>query len=240
VRILRVARFAARFGFAVAPETLALMRRMVDSGEADALVPERVWQELSRGLMEYQPSRMLAVLRECGAMGKVLPELDAVFDRPDEPERLAARLDRAAAREYALAVRYALLVLDLAAEDAAKLATRVNAPSECRELAQVAQRERMLLRQPLLDADGTLALLERADAFRRPERLERALEVAECDALSTSRDAFAPRMWFLRALAAARRVDAGAVARDNRDDIPGAVRRARLVAIAELEAAPGA
>jgi tRNA nucleotidyltransferase (CCA-adding enzyme) len=169
----------------------------------------------------------------------VLPEVDAVFDRPDEPERLAARVDRAASRGYALPVRYALLVLDLPPEDAARLATRVNAPSDCRELAVLAQRERTLLRQPLLDAEGTLALLERADAFRRPERLERAIEVAECDALSTSREAFAPRMWFLRALAAARRVDAGAVAREHRDDIPGAVRRARLVAIAELEAAPG-
>src|SRR5207245_864432 len=83
VRILRVARFAARFGFALAPETLALMTRMVESGEADALVPERVWQELARGLMEKTPSRMIAVLRECGALARILPQLDRVFDRPD-------------------------------------------------------------------------------------------------------------------------------------------------------------
>ncbi|MBC7861127.1 MAG: multifunctional CCA tRNA nucleotidyl transferase/2'3'-cyclic phosphodiesterase/2'nucleotidase/phosphatase, partial [Burkholderiaceae bacterium] len=78
VRILRVARFAARFtDFTVAPETLALMRSMVEQGEVDALVPERVWQEVARGLMEARPSRMLAVLRECGALARIMPELDA-------------------------------------------------------------------------------------------------------------------------------------------------------------------
>ena len=107
VRILRVARFAARFDFAIAPETLALMRRMVAAGEADALVPERVWQELARGLMEKSPSRMVAVLRECGALARILAEVDRAFDRPDVPEALAQRLDRAAARGYPLAVRFA-------------------------------------------------------------------------------------------------------------------------------------
>ncbi|HET9651511.1 MAG TPA: multifunctional CCA tRNA nucleotidyl transferase/2'3'-cyclic phosphodiesterase/2'nucleotidase/phosphatase, partial [Usitatibacter sp.] len=102
VRILRVARFAARFGFAVAPGTMELMQRMVRAGEADALVPERVWQELARGLMEKSPSRMLAVLRECGALARVLPELDAAFDRPEVPEKLAARLAHAAARNFGL------------------------------------------------------------------------------------------------------------------------------------------
>src|SRR5512144_1414270 len=126
VRILRVARFAARFGFAVAPETMALMRRMVQAGEADALVPERVWQELARGLMEKSPARMLAVLRECGALARVAPEIDAAFSGPQVPERLAARLDHAAARGYPLATRFALLVLDETAEDAARLAARVN------------------------------------------------------------------------------------------------------------------
>jgi tRNA nucleotidyltransferase (CCA-adding enzyme) len=238
VRILRVARFAARFGFAIAPETLALMRRMVESGEADALVAERVWQELARGLMERDPSRMIAVLRECGALARVLPELDAVFDRPEVPERLAERLDHAARCHYALAVRYAALVLDVPAPESAALAARINAPSECRELALLAQRERERLQQPLLDAESTLALLERTDAFRRPERLERLLEVADCDAPEGA--ASSARPWLLRSLAAARAVDAAAIAREHRDDIPGAVRRARLVAIAALEAAPRA
>ncbi len=234
VRILRVARFAARFGFAVAPETLALMRRMVEAGEADALVPERVWQELARGLMEKSPARMLAVLRECGALARVLPELDRSFARPEVPERLAARIEHAAARGYALPVRYALLVLDLDGEAAAALAARVNAPSDCRELAALAQRERALAESPGLDAESTLGLLERADAFRRPERLERLLEVAECDA-GSDMQAFAPRAGLQRALQAARAVDAGAIAREFPDDIPGAVRRARLMAIAALQ-----
>ncbi len=239
VRILRVARFAARFGFAVAPETLALMRRMVKAGEADALVPERVWQELARGLMEPSPSRMIAVLRECGALGRVLPELDRSFDRPEIPERLAGRLEHAAARGHGLAVRYALLVLDLRAGEAAALATRVNAPNDCRELAALAARERELAEARSLDAESTLALLERADAFRRPERLERLIEVAECDALAPSPQAFAPRSAPDRALEAARSVDAGAVARRFPDDIPGALRRARLAAIASLQAPTG-
>jgi tRNA nucleotidyltransferase (CCA-adding enzyme) len=238
VRILRVARFAARFGFAVAPETLALMRRMVESGEADALVPERVWQELSRGLMEKRPSRMIAVLRECGALARVLPEVDRSFSHPDAPERLAARLDCAADRGYPLATRFALLVLDLHMDEAAALAERVNAPNDCREAAKLAICERDEVKDADLDAEATLALLERSDAFRRGERLERLLEVAECDA-HAAREAFTPRRNLLAALKAARTVDAGALARENPADIPGAVRRARLVAIASLQPATG-
>ena len=239
VRILRVARFAARFGFAVAPETLALMRRMVRDGEADALVPERVWQEVARGLMEPSPSRMLVVLRQCGALARVLPELDAAFEHDVAPDRLASRLDFAAAQGHALAVRYALLVLDLRDEDAARLARRVNAPAECRELAAAAIRERELLQGPLPDADTTLALLERTDAFRRPERLERLLEVAACDAHSHAHDKAVPRDALLAALQAARKVDAAAVAREFPEDIPGAIRRARLQAIAALQPVSG-
>jgi tRNA nucleotidyltransferase (CCA-adding enzyme) len=239
VRILRVARFAARFGFAVAPETLALMRKMVESGEADALVPERVWQEISRGLMEKAPSRMVAVLRECGALARVLPELDRCFAEPSIPERLASRLDCAATRGFELPVRFALLVLELHLEDAARLAERVNAPNECRELARLAICEREEVLRPELDAESTLSLLERADAFRRPERLELLLDVAECDAHSHARSAAPARKHFLRARQAARRVDAGAVARESPQDIAGAVRRARLVAIAGLQPSTG-
>ncbi len=239
VRILRVARFAARFGFTVAPETMALMARMVGAGEADALVPERVWQELARGLMERDPSRMLAVLRECGALARILPEVDQAFERPEVPEHLAASLEHAAHRGYGLAVRYALLVLDLAVEEAAELARRVNAPAECRELATLAIRERDLAEETALDAEDTLALLERSDALRRPDRLARLIEVAECDALAPEPDAFAPRRCLARALEVARGVDAGAIAREFPSDIPGAVRRARLAAIAALQPATG-
>jgi tRNA nucleotidyltransferase (CCA-adding enzyme) len=237
VRILRVARFAARFGFAVAPETEALMARMVRSGEADALVPERVWQELARGLMEKSPSRMLAVLRDCGALTRVLPELDRAYDRPEVPEHLAHRLDEAASRSYGLAVRFALLTLDLALEDIASLCARVNAPNDCRDLARLAACERDEVRRADLDAESTLALLERCDALRRGERLERLLEAAECDALPAS--IAARKASLADALRAARAVDAGSIARDNPADVPGAVRRARLAAIASLQAPTG-
>ena len=239
VRILRVARFAARFGFAVAPETLALMRRMVESGEADALVPERVWQELSRGLMEKIPSRMIAVLRECGALARILPEVDRCFERPGAPGLVAARLDRAGERRYALPVRFALLVLDLKPEEAAALAGRVNAPNDCRELAAAAIRERGLIARQDLDAEATLALLERCDAFRRPDRLDRLLEVAECDTHADQPESFAARRQLRGALEAARAVDAGAIARENPRDIGEAVRRARRVAIASLQPRTG-
>ena len=208
------------------------MRRMVAQGEADALVPERVWQELARGLMEPAPSRMIAVLRECGAAARILPELDRSLAQPGAPERLATRLEHAAARGRPLAVRYALLVLDLPAGQSEELATRVNAPGECRELAALALRERAIAAAPALDAEASLALLERADALRRPERLERLLEVAESDALAPDPAAFAPRRALMDALEAARGIDAGRAARESPDDIPGAVRRTRLAAIA--------
>jgi tRNA nucleotidyltransferase (CCA-adding enzyme) len=239
VRILRVARFAARFGFAVAPETMKLMVRMVEAGEADALVPERVWQELARGLMERSPSRMVAVLRECGALARVLPELDDSFDRPDVPDRLAERLDRAAARGYGLAVRFALLALDLEPADAAKVAERVNAPNECRDVALLAIAARDLVKTCDADAESTLSLLERADAFRRPERLDRLLEVAESDMHVDSPGTFGPRRQLRRALEAARSVDAGKLAKENPGDVADAIRRARLVAIASLQPATG-
>jgi tRNA nucleotidyltransferase (CCA-adding enzyme) len=236
VRILRVARFAARFGFAIAPETMALMGRMVDSGEVDALVPERVWQEISRGLMERSPSRMIAVLRECGALARILPELDRSFERPDVPEPLVRRLDCAASRGFSLPVRFALLVLDLSLDGIAALGERVNAPGDCRDLARLASCEREEIARRDLDAESTLSLLERSDAFRRPERLDRMLEVAECDAHA---DTASPRDQIKRALDAARKVDAAKIARENADDIPGALRRARLVAIASLQPPTG-
>jgi tRNA nucleotidyltransferase (CCA-adding enzyme) len=239
VRILRVARFAARFGFAVAPGTMALMKKMVAAGEADALVAERVWQELARGLMEQHPSRMIALLRECGALARVLPELDRVVSAGDGSGKLAARIDLAAGRGFALPVRFALLVIDLDASGIASLAQRINAPTDCRDLARIASGERNELRSAELDAQALLAILERIDAFRRPERLERLIEVAECDAASEQPPPTVPRQLLLAALDAARNVDAGAAARDNPGDIPGAVRRARLVAIASLQPPTG-
>ncbi len=229
VRILRVARFAARFGFAVAPETLVLMKRMVDSGEVDALVPERVWQELARGLMAGTPSRMVTVLSDCGALARVLPEIAAAWEANP---RLPERIDAAAARDTPLPVRFAALAMDLDAEAVARLCARVNAPGDCRDLALIAAREAARLRDPgVLGGAELLGLLERTDAFRRPERLGQLLDVADADAQVREQRACGARAAIERALEAARSVDAGAVARENPGDIAGAVRSARRSAI---------
>ncbi|MHB8760691.1 MAG: multifunctional CCA addition/repair protein, partial [Thiobacillus sp.] len=170
VRILRVARFAARFTeFVVAPETNALMRRMVDSGEVDALVAERVWQEIARGLMEAQPSRMFAVLRECGALARLLPEVDRLFGVPQPPEHhpevdtgvhVMRVIDWAARQGASLPVRFAALTHDLGKGETAPelwpkhhghegagvrlvraLGERLRAPAECRDLAVAVARD---------------------------------------------------------------------------------------------------
>jgi tRNA nucleotidyltransferase (CCA-adding enzyme) len=193
VRLLRLARFAARWpSFTVAPETETLLAQMVAAGEVDALVPERVWQELAQGLMAPQPSRMLAVLRGCGAIERVLPGLG-------EPD--TARLDEAARRGLPLEVRWT--VLTGAAADPAALAERLRAPSACRELAEAWQRERGAATD---SAAALLALLERNDAFRRPERFTAFVELV---ALHDT-----PQAQRLRqALDAAAAVDAAAAAR---------------------------
>ncbi len=211
VRILRVARFAARFAdFSVAPETMALMRRIVDAGEVDALVPERVWQELSRGLMEKQPSRMFRVLRECGALAKLLPEVDRLFGVPQPPEHhpeidtgahVMLVVDWAARQDFSLAVRFAALAHDLgkgatlpelwprhvgheakSVELVRALSERIRVPADCRDLAVAVAREHGLVHRALGLRPGTLVeLLERVDAFRRPRRFEEFLQACECD-----------------------------------------------------------
>jgi tRNA nucleotidyltransferase (CCA-adding enzyme) len=212
VRILRLARFAARFAdFSVAPETMALMRTMVASGEADALVPERVWQELARGLMEAHPSRMFEVLRGCGALAVLLPEVDRLWGVPQpeahHPEvdtgvHLMLVLEMAARLEAPLEVRYACLCHDLgkgttpedvlprhlghegrSARLADKVSERWRVPTACRELADVVAREHgNVHRSETLDAAAVMRLLERCDALRRPERFEQLLLACECDA----------------------------------------------------------
>ena len=139
VRILRVARFAARLDFAIAPETLHLMREMVANGEADALVAERVWQELARGLMERQPSRMFRTLGECGALAVVLPELAGQFVGPAGNHTQAA-LDAAAARGLGLAERFALIAMRADEAAISGLGERLRLPQDCRELALIAAR----------------------------------------------------------------------------------------------------
>jgi len=212
VRILRVARFAARFAdFRLAAETEALMREMVNNGEVDALVPERVWQEISRGLMEDRPSRMFEVLRSCGALARVLPEVDRLFGVPQRadyhPEvdtgvHLMMVLDMAARLATSLAVRYACLGHDLGkgttpAEMLPRhlrheersvvlvraMSERLRVDNACRALAVVVAREHgNIHRSGEFGAAAILRLLERCDALRRPDRFAEALLACECDA----------------------------------------------------------
>jgi tRNA nucleotidyltransferase (CCA-adding enzyme) len=211
VRILRAARFVARFDFSIAPETLTLMRAMVDSGEVDALVPERVWQELARGLMEKTPSRFFTTLRECGALQKILPELDALFGVPQpaqyHPEvdcglHTMLVLDDAARHDYTLEVRFAALTHDLGkggtppdilprhigheARSVDLLKTvcgRLRVPGECRDLGLlVARHHGEVHRVKQLRADTIVRLLHSCDAWRRPQRFEQLLQACAADA----------------------------------------------------------
>jgi tRNA nucleotidyltransferase (CCA-adding enzyme) len=224
VRILRVARFAARFDFRVAEETAALMRAMVEAGEVADLVPERVWQELARGLAEPHPQRMLEVLAACGALTRLLPEL-----QPDAA--LEAALARAAAAQAPLAVRFAVLTARLAEPEAQAVAERLRAPNEVRELALTYCRCRELLRRAASATPAELLdTLKRADALRRPERYAGLLAAARIVEAATP----AGLGRLERALAAAQQVDAGAIAAAAASpaDIPARLDRVREAAIA--------
>ncbi len=270
VRILRLARFAARWPrFTVAPQTTALMREMVDAGEVDALVAERVWQELSRGLMERAPARMFEVLRSVGALAKLLPEVDALFGVPQPPAHhpeidtgvhTLMVLDRCAATGQPLPVRWACLVHDLgkAATPAdvlprhigheqrgEKLIRRVDerlrVPVDCAELALLTAREHTHVHaSQQLDGAALMRLLERCDAFRRPERFLQMLAACECDA--TGRLGFEDRPYPQRARLAqalqiaqavdARAASALAIERGMKGPaIADAIRRARVAAL---------
>lgn len=212
VRILRVARLAARYPeFSVAPQTMALMQDMVRAGEVNALVSERVWQELAKGLMAKQPSRLLQVLRECGALHVLLPEVDRLYGVPQPPEHhpeidtgvhLEMVLDETARVHAPLEVRFAALCHDLGKGTTDKtllprhigheqrsvkllrgLCERWRVPVPCRELAEVVAREHGHVHGAMsFGADALLRLLVRCDAIRRPDRFERVLMACECDA----------------------------------------------------------
>ena len=211
VRILRLARFLARFSdFSVAPETLALMQGMVVDGEVDALVPERVWQEMAKGLMEQKPSRMFLALRQCGALARLLPELDRLHGVPqradyhpeiDTFDHVMRVIDTAAARNEPLAVRFAALLHDLgkgttpadilprhigheirSVELGQEVCARLKVPAECRDLALLTARYHGDIHRAGDLRPGTLVtLLERVDALRRPERFEQLLQACACD-----------------------------------------------------------
>ncbi|RYF31178.1 MAG: multifunctional CCA tRNA nucleotidyl transferase/2'3'-cyclic phosphodiesterase/2'nucleotidase/phosphatase, partial [Comamonadaceae bacterium] len=237
VRILRVARFAARFAdFTVAPETMALMREMVDAGEVDALVPERVWQELARGLMEATPSRMFEVLQGCGALTRLLPEWPFTAER----QRV---LDAAAQAAAPLAVRFACLTRGMGPAVAA-LCERWRVPADERDLALLVDREGEAIDAAdgarHADANALVALLERSDALRKPARFAEALWAC---ALASS-PAAAPSQRLRTALAAAQAVATEGVARMAQQagakgpQIGEAVRAARVAAVAAALAPP--
>ena len=287
VRILRLARFAARFPqFSVAPDTMALMRQMVEQGEVDALVAERVWQEVARGLLEDTPSRMLALLRECGALARIMPELNALWGVPQPPlhhpeidtgVHMMLVIDYAAGRGFELAVRFAALMHDLGKgatppqnwpahhghegmglQLIETLCKRLKVPNECRELALMTAREHGNVgRAQVLRANTIVTLFERCDALRKPQRFAQMLLACECDFRGRGGrggegngddngsggeracDNFRTRPYpqgphLLTALAAARGVNAGAVAQryaGQPERIRAAVHAARVSAV---------
>ena len=212
VRILRLARFAARFpDFSVAPETMTLMRQMVEDGEVDHLVPERVWQELAKGLMAEKPSRMFEVLRSCGALQVLMPELDRLWGVPqradyhpevDTGAHMVLVLDMCAQLQTPLPVRVAALLHDLgkgttpaevlprhighegrSVKLLQQVCARLRLPSDCKELAEVVAREHgNIHRSAELGPEALMRLLDRCDAIRQPERFARVLQACECDA----------------------------------------------------------
>lgn len=211
VRILRAARFAARFNdFTVAPETMDLMKQMVAAGEVDALVPERVWQELSKGLMEDKPSRMFEILRECGALQKILPELDRLWGVPQPPQHhpevdtgvhVMMVIDYAANQHFSLPVRFAALTHDLGKGTTPKdilprhiaheersvallkeVSKRLRVPNDCKELAHIVAKFHGKLHQSLQMKPSTLLdFLMQLDAIRQPARFEDFLKACEAD-----------------------------------------------------------
>ena len=250
VRILRVARFAARFAdFSLAPETHALMREMVEAGEVDSLVAERVWQELARGLMEDMPSRMFEVLRECGALARLLPEVERLWGVPQRadyhPEvdtgvHLMMVMDMSARLKATLPVRFACLTHDLgkgttpaeilpkhigheerSARLLKKLCERLRVPTECRELADVVAREHgNIHRSEEFGAAALVRLLERCDAFRKPQRFDQVLLACECDArgrLGLEEKPYPQRQRLLAALEAAQSVPTHEIAAEAQE-----------------------
>jgi tRNA nucleotidyltransferase (CCA-adding enzyme) len=211
VRILRAARFVARFDFEIASETLVLMKAMVDNGEVDALVAERIWQELARGLMGAHPSRFFTALRECGALKKILPEVDGLFGVP-QPAHYHPEIDcgihtmmvinETAKQNYALAVRFAALTHDLgkattpveilprhighearSVELLKAVSKRLRVPAECSDLALlVAQYHGDVHRARELRADTIIKLFDRCDLWRKPDRFNQIMQACEADA----------------------------------------------------------
>ncbi len=214
LRVLRVARFAARYaplGFSVAPETLALMQELVNQGEINHLTPERIWKETQRALLEDRADVYFEVLRQCGALKVIMPEVDALFGVPQRPEyhpevdtgiHTLMTLQRACEAKYSDRVRFATVLHDLGkaltpadllprhAEHEARgvepiraLCQRLKVPSQYQQLAELVCREHLLCHRVMELRPGTIwRLLQRLDVLRRPERVEEFIQACECDA----------------------------------------------------------
>ena len=213
LRVLRIARFAARYkslGFKVADETLALMKELAESGELEALTPERVWKETSRALMEDHADEYFEVLRACGALKVLFPEIDALYGIPQRPEyhpeidcgiHTMMSLQQACRANYSLEVRFAVLVHDLGkaltpADELPRhimheergikpvniVCDRLRVPTNTKQLALAVCKEHLKCHQALTLKPGTLwRLLQRLDVLRRPERVEAFVQACECD-----------------------------------------------------------
>jgi tRNA nucleotidyltransferase (CCA-adding enzyme) len=214
LRVLRVARFAARYssyGFHIASETLQLMQTMAESGELDALTPERVWKETSRALLEDHADIYFQTLRDCGALKHLFPEIDALFGVPQRPEyhpevdcgiHTLMSLQQACKSNYSLDVRFAVLVHDLGkaltpvnelprhimheergVKPVTELCERLKVPTQTRQLALSVCKEHLKCHQIMSLKPGTVwRLLQRLDVLRRPERVEAFVQACECDA----------------------------------------------------------
>lgn len=230
VRLLRLARFAARFhDFSIAPETMALARRLVEEGEVDALVPERVWREVAKGLDAARPGRMFEVLRDSGALPRVMPGL--VFN-----DDIARYLACAVQRGLSLAARFALLCV--ASAEPEPIGRHVRAPSECIEYARLLPQVVAALRvgtdagemEPSQAAQAWLDLIERCDGLRKPDRFLGLIEAAQCVLEGVDAQAWSRRLQVVRG------IDAGAIAKACKggpEQIKTALKEARLKALAE-------
>ena len=213
LRVLRIARFAARYtsaGFVIADETMALMQRLTESGELNALIPERVWKETSRALSERHADVYFEVLRQCGALKVLFPEIDALYGIPQRPEyhpeidcgiHTMMSLQQACRQNYSLDVRFAVLVHDLGKaltpieelprhimheergiKPVNELCERLKVPTYTKQLALAVCKEHLKCHQAFNLKPGTLwRLLQRLDVLRRPERVEAFVQACECD-----------------------------------------------------------
>ncbi len=226
VRLLRIARFVARYGFRIAPETAALLATMVANGEVDALVPERVWQELSKGLMEPTPVRMLEALDRVGALVRILPEWRSV------DQHCAKRaLTAAATADADLAVRFAVLFVGASASTVAAAGARLRAPAESVDLGVMLARHcQSLIAAQALDATALVDLLQQVDPYRRPERFALLLDAAR--AVDPASTAALERL--RRAHAVAASISSADIARNNRGNEANAIRAARITAVAAM------